>query len=1507
MMKKLIFILTIFASFQSFAQTPSGNKIRYQGSWYLCKDTATLTSADTASITYQCRDSSFYYKAQGYWRKFAVVTGAGFVQVSDTASMLAGYKTYYPRTALSFVAGSGAYNSTTGVITIPTNNSQIANGAGYITSNQAVTVTATGDATGVSTSSGTAPSLPLVVGKINGTSLAGLTTGILKNTTTTGVPSIAIAADFPTLNQNTTGSAATLTTARTISGTGEATFITPAFDGSAPVSGSVTLTNGAVIAKVLTSYVSGAGIVTATDNILQAIQKLNGNVGALVTGVSSFNSRTGAVIPVAGDYSALTETLTNKSISESQITNLSTDLASKANLSGATFTGNVILNADPTLALGAATKNYVDNAITGIYWKTAVKEATTANIVLSGTQTIDGIAAVAGDRVLVKNQTAATTNGLYTVSAGAWPRTTDANTGTLIWASAVYVTSGGTLNGGTQWTNSNTTLPTIGTDNITFSQIAGAGVYTNGTYLSLTGNIFDVGSTYSANWNTAYTNRITSLTTTGSGVATLAANVLNIPTYTLPTATNLVLGGVKPDGTSILNTAGVISVTPTSVGSPSGSGSSTGTNTGDNATNTNYASDYRAANFVAGTNYEVPLTFSTGLNRTGNTITSTITQYTDALARAAHSFVAGSGAYNSLTGVITIPTNNSQIANGAGYLTTAVTSVGGAGTVSGLTLSGTVTTTGNLTLGGTLAVTASNFASQVSNTFLSAPTGIAGVPTFRTIVAADIPTLNQNTTGTAASLSAILASTLGGSGVNNAGTLTWGAGGTLGTNAFNSTGYLPLSGGTLTGALNGTSASFTYADASYNAGITVKNTTNSTGAQSRINISNSDNNFLALIKNPSAASSGSALIATSSTEDLVLGVNYQDNIHIYNGGNIGLSTTSNAGYKLDVNGTGRFSGLLTLNRDNSLITGSPLTNTNSTQFNLTSFGANLSVGIDNSTGTYMLSSGGASYASIISTNNATPLILGTNLTARFTIASTGAATFSSSVTATSFIGNVTGTAAGETLATVTGRGASTSTAVSFNGGLSATTGGFSGKVYAQGTGTTTGFTLAHTLIYEDASLGFNITNPGSFPTVAFSINVSGNTLIGTTTDNGSKFQVAGAATFSTGINITGNGGFFNSANKFGVDNNLGASRLYTSGPDVSTKGSFEFHTNNSSGSLDVIALGISNTGAATFSSSITATQFIPTGGSGTGPRISYQSNGLYLQGGSDGLWVNNTANSVNILHLTDAGNLTVNGGTGSITAGSGAFTTGTFSGNSVTLGGNTNGNTQLTINSSSATAQRISFQVAGVDQWLIGNGAASQNTNFELYNTLGTVVYSVNRTTNASTFSSTVTASSFIKSAGTSSQYLMADGSVTTANTISGVALGGTLATLTFGTHMTGTSYNGSTAATIATDATTAATASTIAARDASGNITAVGFFESSDARLKNVISRNNDMVIFKWKPELKRDTKLHYGYLAQEVQKIMPDAVKKDNDDNFSVDYIQILVKKINDLENRIKKLENK
>ena len=123
------------------------------------------------------------------------------------------------------------------------------------------------------------------------------------------------------------------------------------------------------------------------------------------------------------------------------------------------------------------------------------------------------------------------------------------------------------------------------------------------------------------------------------------------------------------------------------------------------------------------------------------------------------------GAQPTLVSGTNITTINGSSLLGSGNIAVGtVTNVTGAGTASGLTLTGTIASTGSLTLGGTLAVIPANFASQAANTVLLAPNGAAGTPTFRALLSADIPTLNQNTSGTAAGLSATLAVASGGTG-----------------------------------------------------------------------------------------------------------------------------------------------------------------------------------------------------------------------------------------------------------------------------------------------------------------------------------------------------------------------------------------------------------------------------------------------------------------------------------------------------------------------------------------------------------------------------------------------------------------------------------------------------------------------------------------------------------------------------------------------------------------------
>lgn len=90
-----------------------------------------------------------------------------------------------------------------------------------------------------------------------------------------------------------------------------------------------------------------------------------------------------------------------------------------------------------------------------------------------------------------------------------------------------------------------------------------------------------------------------------------------------------------------------------------------------------------------------------------------------------------------------------------------------------------------------------------------------------------------------------------------------------------------------------------------------------------------------------------------------------------------------------------------------------------------------------------------------------------------------------------------------------------------------------------------------------------------------------------------------------------------------------------------------------------------------------------------------------------------------------------------------------------------------------------------------------------------------------------------------------------------------------------------------------------------SGTITASGGFFNSDIRLKDIISRDNDVIHFKWKD--KRDDKIHVGYVAQEVQEIMPDAVNVGADNILSVNYIEVLVAKIAKMEKEIELLKSK
>lgn len=141
-----------------------------------------------------------------------------------------------------------------------------------------------------------------------------------------------------------------------------------------------------------------------------------------------------------------------------------------SNIVYASKSANLVLAA-PNNAAGAPTfRNLTLEDLPDAWVKRTTICATTANITLSGTQTVDGVAVVAGDRVLVKNQTSAAANGIYVVAAGAWARSLDANAASEL-AGAMVAVDRGTVNGGRTFDCDFKSTDTLGTTAITWHRM----------------------------------------------------------------------------------------------------------------------------------------------------------------------------------------------------------------------------------------------------------------------------------------------------------------------------------------------------------------------------------------------------------------------------------------------------------------------------------------------------------------------------------------------------------------------------------------------------------------------------------------------------------------------------------------------------------------------------------------------------------------------------------------------------------------------------------------------------------------------------------------------------------------------------------------------------------------------------------------------------------------------------------------------------------------------------
>jgi hypothetical protein len=217
-------------------------------------------------------------------------------------------------------------------------------------------------------------------------------------------------------------------------------------------------------------------------------------------------------------------------IAQSKISGLTTSLSEKLATAGGTMSGAIAMGTNKITGLGtptdgtdAATKNYVDSAAQGIDWKASVRAATTANVTLASDlengDVLDGVTLATGDRVLVKDQSTGSENGIYVVKvSGAPDRSTDADAGAEVTANFAVFVEQGTVNADQGYTLTNNGAITVGTTALTFTQFTGLGQIVAGTGLDKTGNTLDIDST------------VVTLT----GTQTLTNKTLTSPTLTTP-------------------------------------------------------------------------------------------------------------------------------------------------------------------------------------------------------------------------------------------------------------------------------------------------------------------------------------------------------------------------------------------------------------------------------------------------------------------------------------------------------------------------------------------------------------------------------------------------------------------------------------------------------------------------------------------------------------------------------------------------------------------------------------------------------------------------------------------------------------------------------------------------------------------------------------------------------------------------------------------------------------
>jgi hypothetical protein len=446
-------------------------------------------------IRYDTSYGAFYGYSGGSWNQFSL--SGGVTQVNTGTGLTGGPITGIGTVSIADTTVTyGSYGSTTQVGTFTVN------AQGQLTAAANVTISASGIG---------------AVTTINGT--ANEITASGASTVTLSLPA-----------------ALTFTGKTVTGGTFNMTAATVGADTVTTNTATQTLTNKTLTAPVISTIVNTGTLTlpTSTDTL----------VGRATT--DTLTNKT-----ISGASNTLTN-IGNASLTNSSITVGTTAIAlgaSSLTLGGLT---SVAVTQDPVAALDLATKQYVDAVAEGLHVHAACAAATTGTLasITGGTVTynngtagvgatltlsvaltvLDGYTLLNGDRVLVKNEVASANNGIYTWATGGTvlTRATDFDTAAEMASGDFTFVSNGTLYGNTGWVQTDP-VTVVGTSPVTWIQFSGAGAYTAGTGLTLTGTQFSITNTAVTAGAYGSATQVGTFTVNAQGQLTLAGNTTVTP------------------------------------------------------------------------------------------------------------------------------------------------------------------------------------------------------------------------------------------------------------------------------------------------------------------------------------------------------------------------------------------------------------------------------------------------------------------------------------------------------------------------------------------------------------------------------------------------------------------------------------------------------------------------------------------------------------------------------------------------------------------------------------------------------------------------------------------------------------------------------------------------------------------------------------------------------------------------------------------------------------------